>query len=461
MLKRAVKSVIKQTFKDWELIIVDDYSQDATQKICEAFVRKDGRIRYVRRKSNFGKHTHPKNQGIKAARADYVAFLDDDNRYRRDHLQVLYKYKKNTDVVYGDRWLIDKTGRGRNAVGIRSDFNAQLLTRINFIDTSDVLVVKDRLLEVGGWDETLPVFADWNLWVRLTKLGCSFKHIPIIITDYYVHKGCNQFKHKTGIDPRTGSPLPSFKPDACKIWPDKTLFGSRPRLKVAIFTLTLDRLDYTKRMYKSMKKTAGYDFDWYVVDNRSKDETPEWLSGVFKRDDITGKILKNPKNLGISKASNQALEMIGNNYDIIIKVDNDCLFLTQGWLEEIVDFNERNRTMIVAPRVEGLRDSPGGVPRTSYIYIGRHFLGLAPHLGGICVAAPGRIYQSFQWDNEDFLHGEQDYIFSQHCIRLGFTLAYMENLIVEHMEGTKSQETKYPEYFEARRKQKITKYQLG
>lgn len=458
-LKRAVKSVLSQTFKEWELIIVDDCSNKDAKQIqnyCKKIANKDSRISYVRRSSNFGQHTRPKNEGTKLAHSSYIAYLDDDNEYRRDHLQVLWKYMESfdVDVVYGDRWLIDETGSGKNTLGIAAEFNYGLLSQQNFIDTSDVLIKKEAIEKIGGWDESLPKFADWNLWIRMAKNGASFKHIPIIITDYYVHRGCNQFKHDSGIDPQTGRAAPTFQPDGCKIWPDTTSYGVKPKTKVAIFTLTMDRLDYTKKMYSSMMKTAGYEFDWFVVDNGSKDKTVEFLQGKAFR------LATNSKNFGISKASNQALDRIKEDgpYDVIIKIDNDCQFLTNDWLKEIVDLLERNKMLIVSPRVEGLRDNPGGVPRTRYFYIGHHFLGMAPHIGGICCAADAKIYENFRWEEEDFLHGEQDYVFSKYVTGQQKILAYMENLIVEHIDTTAGQLKTYPKYEQAKTKLKTKKY---
>jgi glycosyltransferase involved in cell wall biosynthesis len=459
-LKKAVDSVIAQTLKDWELIIVDDCSKNDEKKLKNYFKKlttNDSRIRTYVRSTNFGQHTRPKNEGSRMANAPYVAYLDDDNQYRRDHLQVLWtymeKWKDDVDVVYGDRWLKDQTGRGRDCMGIASDFNFSRLSQQNYIDTSDVLIKKEWLERVGGWDETLPKFADWNLWVRLAKAGAKFKRVPIIITDYYVHQGCNQFKFNSGVDPNTGLALPTFEPHSCMIWPDKTYYGERPELRVAIFTLTMERLDYTKRMYKSMTKNAGYKFDWFVVDNASTDGTKEWLEGKVKV------AFANSENYGISKGSNQALDMIGDKYDIIIKVDNDCEFLTEGWLKEIVDLFYRNKKLVVSPRVEGLRDTPGGVPRYKYIYVGEHFLGTAPHVGGICVAAEADIYKNFRWIENDFLHGEQDLTFSQHAIKTGHLLAYMENVIVEHMDSTEGQLKAHPEYEEERKIRRTKKYE--
>jgi len=460
MLKRAVKSVLKQTFKNWELIIVDDFSNDETKKICESFVREDSRIRYFELQSNNGVHSFGKNVGIKEARANLIAYLDDDNAYRRDHLQVLYKYLGNNDIVYGDRLLIDESGyvakmfgKQKQSVGVRSDFSAQLLSEMNFIDTSDILVKKDKIVEIGGWDESLPKFADWNFFVRLAKSGARFKRIPIIITDYYVHSGCNSFKHPQPRNPNTGKEMPTFKPDDCYVWPNKTLFGEKPKSKVAVFTLTMSRLEYTQIMYDSMVKNAGYEFDWFVVDNGSTDGTPDWVGEKAKF------LVRNEYNLGISKGSNQALDKIGDEYDIIIKVDNDCEFETENWLKDTVDLIEKQHGLVLSPRVEGLRDSPGGVPRTQYFYIGDELLGIVPHVGGICVAAHKSAYDKFRWEDNDFLHGEQDYVFSQHCKRIGKMLCYYEKHIVEHMFTTEGQLKRSPEYFENRSKLKTTKYE--
>ena len=96
-LRKALKSVKNQTFKDWECIIVDDGSKDETPDVCAEFL-EDKRFRCIQRKKNFGQHTRPKNEGTKAAKADLIAYLDDDNEYYPEHLDVLYK-NKGKDVT--------------------------------------------------------------------------------------------------------------------------------------------------------------------------------------------------------------------------------------------------------------------------------------------------------------------------------------------------------------------------
>lgn len=464
-LPRALDSIVNQTFRDWEIVLVDDCSTDETQAVAEEYLKKLGdKMQYIRRKKNFGQHTRPKNEGTMAAKADLIAYLDDDNAFRRDHLQALYKELERypeLDMVYGMRMLVDENGEQPESAGVSGEFSLRRLQFQNYIDTADILAKKSSIDKVGGWNETLNYFADWNLWLRMAKANMIFKQIPIILTDYYVHAGMNQLKHEKDIDPVTGLVKPPFDPTSCSIWPEKTKYGKEPPLKVAIFTLTYDRLDYTKKTFETMAALAGYDYDHYVVDNGSTDGTVEWL----KEQDIHA-VIFNEKNVGISKASNQALEAIGKDYDIIIKVDNDCAFLTENWLKRIVDIFRCTGKGVMSPYVGGLMENPGGVPRkridnpeqTPFGHIGDEFIGFVPHLGGICIAAPAAAYEGFRWKDNDFYHGIQDLEFSQNCLRKGLLLFYLENVKVEHQDSTSGQEERFPDYFERRKKEKITKY---
>jgi len=473
-LERAIKSVLNQSFKDWELVIVDDHSTcKKTKEILKKYESNE-QINLIRRKKNYGQHTKPKNEGTIAAKYDLIAYLDDDNEYRKDHLQALYKEMERNDVevVYGDRMVVNESD-GRCLPSESLDFSLSKLSKFNFIDTSDVLCKKEAILSCGGWDESLQYYADWNLWVRMAKNGARFLHLPLLITDYYSHAGNNVRKSHKAMEKFSKIALKTKDPQIlekafdeaigfsiqnCPIWPDKTTCGERPRLRVAVFSLTYDRLAYTIETIESMREKTKYEFDHFIVDNGSKDKTPIWLADNAEKYNI--KYTLNEKNVGISKGSNQALDMIkeAGDYDIIIKIDNDVNFITDGWLETIIDVFHKTNSMIMSPYVEGLRDHPGGTPRIRFGYIGDHYIGMVGHLGGICVAAPARAYE-YRWDEEDFLHGEQDWIFSQEMKAQGYPMIYLENVRIEHMDSTAGQEKKYPEYFERRKKEKITKHE--
>lgn len=451
-LKRAIESVQAQTFTDWELIVVHDeglqtYRNDPNSKISHVY------------DDHFGNDTRPKNTGIKAATGQYIAFLDDDNTWREDHLQILVKALDDNPqvaMVYGDRWVTNET-TGKRQLGIALDFQPAHLAQQNYIDTSDVLVRREALFSVGGFDERYKKYVDWNLWLRMEKYGYTFKRIPLIITDYYINSDGKSAKTMSDAEKKFLDETGGFKnlPDwnALDLEIELPYLGPVKEPKVAIFSLTYDRLKYTKACFQSLRKTAGYEYDHFVVDNGSKDGTAEWLEKSDAKH-----IHYNGINQGISRGSNQALEAILlGEYDIIVKVDNDCFFETDGWLAKMVEIWKSNHLLAMSPYINGLRDNPGGAMRVGYGEIKGELVGWTQHLGGICVFADAKAYKDFRWDEDSFLHGAQDLEFSQHLLEKGFQPCYLENYFASHYEGTEGQEKAYPEYFERRKKEKTMK----
>lgn len=467
LLKQAIKSVLDQSMTDFELLVVDDCSTEDVETLVKSF--GDPRVRYMRTEKNSGHDGHPKNLGIKAASGEYVCFLDDDDTYRRDALKILTTYAQETgvDVVYGDYLIGGKPGWSL-------DFSPALLTRRNFISMSVVCAKREALLAVGGFDEDVPKFKDWNLWIRIQKNGGRFMHVPIIVTEVSVQEKSISSSFETDVDPE-GNYLPTFfNPADCMIYPEKTVLGKRTPLKIAVYTLTMDRLEYTKRMYAALDKTAGYPFDWYVIDQGSKDGTQDWLKGLT-RDQHTLSTFKQgathshiaqareklcyrlyEQNMGLAKGWNNALQWIKEEggYDIVVKVDNDAEMMTEGWLAAMVDLFERNRTMVLSPYVEGLDGSPGGTLRqratgdSPYLMINDRVLGIVPHLGGIVYAHPIELVRDWKFD--EIAAGNKDAMLSQYARQQGYSLFYMEEFRVWHIDGTRGQHAKYPGYFKGR-----------
>ena len=447
-LKRAIKSVEEQTFKDWELIIADDGSTDGTQKWASSL--KSERIKYLR-VEHFGSDTKPKNEGIKIASGKYVCFLDDDNEYRKDALMVLYnaiKDEKEPVLVYGMRMVVDDTKQYAPAIGKTSEPNYQYLFLRNYIDFGEMITQRENIIAVGGIDESLKKFVDWNLWVRMVKNGVKLKKVNAIIQEYHMHSEMKSVKVKTPIV--NGLFEPTFDPANCEV--NVGYLREKRKPKVAVYTLTWNRLNLTKQMWKALKENTKYPFDWFVVDQASTDGTADWLKGKVKE------YLVNNNNVGISKGSNQAVaEILKGDYDIVFKIDNDTIMKTDSWLERIVDVWERNKMLALSPYIEGLRDNPGGAPRIGYTTIGKEYLGITRHLGGCFIGVSRRAYEGWKWNEKTFLHGVQDLEFSKHLLENRYMLAYLEGIRAEH--NTQEQEERLKDYFEQRAKAKQTKYE--
>lgn len=473
-LKRAIESVQKQTFEDWEHIIVYDGPADEETKAVVAEYKDDSRVKLIELEENHGNHTKPKNAGILASSGKYICYLDDDNEYLPSFMQTLKMEMElsQVDVVYGLERIFHEEGcvcqdcksgnheknvtRGHEAISF--PFNAQILLRRSFIDTNAVLHTREVVFKVGGWDETLPRFADWNLFVRMAKAGVSFKQIPIFITKYYLTKGNSAEKHpvRSWIDPETGLTMFDstwFNPAGCYIYlpylGDDREDEKNP--KVAIFTITHDRLDYTKRTWETMKSSTKHPFDWFVFDNGSKDGTDDWISRLGAKWTRV-----EPSNKGLTVASNACVDEIKKgDYQIIGKVDNDCLFLSQGWLEAMVDLWKRNHLFYMAPYPEGLVEHPGGPWRVGYGAIEGQYVELTDHISGICAFIDAHAYDAFRWTDK-FLHGQQDGEASRAFISMGYSCVILPTYRIQHIDTTAGQQEKYPEYFERRKKEKTT-----
>lgn len=448
-LPKSIESVRKQSLKDWELIIVDDCSFDNTQEVVESY--QDQRIKYIKLNENFGSDTHPKNVGASASTGEYLLFLDDDVVLRPNALKTLKKELDSNpqlDVVYGDMWITPN-----NEAGIAHDYDRQFLMLRNYIDTSSAMMRRSAIFDVGGWDETLKKFVDWNLWVRMTKAGKNFKRVSEFTFDYTLHSDAKSQRIETPMyeHPELGTLFePTFDPAGCYI--KLPYLGEVKEPRVAIFTIHYDRLAYTQVTQKLMFETAGYPFDWYCVDNGT-DGTFEWLDKM----EVCKLLHKNPENKGITESSNYLIDVISKGkYDIIIKVDNDVEFQTNNWLADIVDLWKRNNMIYVSPYVEGLRDNPGGAMRIGYGMIGTEFIEVTNHIGGIFAAVSAKAYSNFRWSDE-FLHGNQD-LEASHAFRLeNYMPCYYPKHRITHMEGTEGQQKRYKQYFDRRKGEKSAK----
>jgi glycosyltransferase involved in cell wall biosynthesis len=168
-IAEAVASVLAQTHRNLELIVVDDGSTDGT--LAALAPVRDPRLRTVSMP-----HAGPaasRNRGIERARGELVAFIDADDVWRPEKLEAqLAALARVPDAAVAYCWTdyVDAKGRFASPDG-RPTFEGRVhaaLLRQNFIDTgSNVLVRREALREVGGFDETLPVVEDWDLSLRL------------------------------------------------------------------------------------------------------------------------------------------------------------------------------------------------------------------------------------------------------------------------------------------------------
>jgi GT2 family glycosyltransferase len=222
-------------------------------------------------------------------------------------------------------------------------------------------------------------------------------------------------------------------------------------MKVALFTLTKDRLEYTKQTFKSLKKKTHIPYDHFVLDQGSKDGTVDWLNSFTHK---LGKIYVYPlnMNIGINRGVNYIVDKIGDRYDIIVKIDNDVEIETDGWLEKMIKVLAPKS--VISPYVKGLIDNRGGVNR--YSHIKELNIGLTPFIGGICMIGHRKAWNedSGGWEYPRPKHAGGDKAFCQKLELAGYKFGYVENVIIKHIESTTGQHERYPDYFKLRKEER-------
>lgn len=179
-VEKAVQSVLGQTYQDFEILIVDDNKNDSQERklIAEAFSGRD-KITYIKQDGNKGACA-ARNLGIKNAQGEYVAFLDDDDTWEPEKLEMQLARFKDADesvaMVYCLGDVVDvstepPTVSEYYTTGLFKDeisFHDQL--KYDYIgSTSQGLIRKSALVQLGGFDESLPARQDYEMWLRISK----------------------------------------------------------------------------------------------------------------------------------------------------------------------------------------------------------------------------------------------------------------------------------------------------
>lgn len=193
VLKEAIASCLGQTYKNIEIIIVEDGENYSEEMITHAF--KYERISYYATMEKVGR-SKAGNIGMERAHGKYIGFLDDDDLYYADHVETLVKALEDSDnqVAYGiaEESQIIKLSRvpykyeeKQRSVFYKQSFNRVRLFYHNYIPIQCVLFERSLFLTYGGLDEKLDALEDWDLWVRYA-CHTDFTYIEKVTSIYRV-----------------------------------------------------------------------------------------------------------------------------------------------------------------------------------------------------------------------------------------------------------------------------------
>jgi len=172
-LPEALESVLNQTYRNFEIIVVDDGSTDDTKEVLAPYIKK---IKYIYQ-NNAGPGS-AKNAGIHTAKGEWIAFLDSDDYWEDYHLEELTKLQESepdADLIYtGKRWV------NRNGVAIKDAHEQrsypkgwifEKMFQCNYVSSSSVVLARrSTLIDLGGFNEAsvFRIAEDYDMWLRLS-----------------------------------------------------------------------------------------------------------------------------------------------------------------------------------------------------------------------------------------------------------------------------------------------------
>ncbi len=189
LLLRAIRSVLSQTYKDFELIVIDDASEDNTREVVNGF--SDRRIKYIRLNERAGSAAS-RNIGIKTSRGKFLTFLDSDDEWHSKKLEYqVNDIKDQSDKIgivytktirkYKNREYYIPSCKVKHREGY---LYRNLILGQYIVPTPSALVKKVCFDKCGYFDEKLQVLEEWDLWIRMSRFF-KFKFINKPMTFSY------------------------------------------------------------------------------------------------------------------------------------------------------------------------------------------------------------------------------------------------------------------------------------
>ena len=460
-LRVALTSILEQSYRNFEIIVVNDGTIDVDTVISE--LNSDGRITGVKHDKNRGLAA-ARNTGIRMARGKYLAYLDDDDRYYPNHLETLVMTLEGSQyrAAYSDAWRVHEqleqgqyyeTGRD---LPYSYDFNPANLLVANYFPVLCVMHERSCLDEVGMFDESLFAHEDWDLWIRIAT-KCPFMHVKKITAEFTwradgssMTSSTQQTYYRTReIIYRKYRPYAERSPEVLAAQ-EQQLATYRAKVSPAQFDCSIiipvwNKVELTQQCLVALASaTTDVTFEVIVVNNGSTDGTRDLLSS------LTGdiQIINNHDNLGFAKACNQGARSARGRH--LVFLNNDTI-PKEGWLRALIQ--EADASPEVGVVGSKLLYEDGTIQHAGVVRDSRHFLpyhayksfaGDHPAVNqrrefqivtAACLLIKRSVFEEVGGFDEGYQNGFED---ADLCLKVrerGYTVVYQPRSVVVHLEN--------------------------
>ncbi len=192
LIERAIKSVLNQSFRDFEIIVVNDGSTDDTKEKVEKLAAKDSRIKLFTQNQSGGKVGQVTNFGLKHSHGRYIAILDTDDEWLPSKLEKQVKLLESADSHIG---LVTCCGLLVNPNGTQKELSLpprsrpflESILRRSFFHPSSILIKKEVLDSVGPYDENYQIMDDWDMFLRIAQ-KYEYDFVNESLYKYHIHQ---------------------------------------------------------------------------------------------------------------------------------------------------------------------------------------------------------------------------------------------------------------------------------
>ncbi len=192
-IESSIASVLNQSFSDWELLVINDGSNDATPALVEKYCLHDSRVKILNLPKNAGL-PNARNQGCLMAKGNFIAFLDSDDTWSADKLKMqldFHRREPGIEISHTDFLAFNESGvvkrsfkRWLEPLKQKQGFIYPGVCYKNPIGVLTVMASNRLLKEVGYFDTSLWTMEDQELWVRIAKAGYKFGYLDKVLAQY-------------------------------------------------------------------------------------------------------------------------------------------------------------------------------------------------------------------------------------------------------------------------------------
>jgi teichuronic acid biosynthesis glycosyltransferase TuaG len=197
-IEDTILSVVGQTYSKWELIVVDDCSQDGSVSIVQRMMALDSRIQLIEAEENFGGPAKPRNMGMAASNGDYIAFLDNDDVWLPKKLEMqmdIFFNNEEVDIVHSLADTIDSEGNRTGVFKNQKTFSrlkyllsdTSILFISNYVNINTAVIKSDIRIDFRE-DVHLIALEDWAFWIDNKLNGREISLINEKLLNYRVLK---------------------------------------------------------------------------------------------------------------------------------------------------------------------------------------------------------------------------------------------------------------------------------